>query len=139
MTERQLCWRTDGSPMSDRGAVFSAGGSSSCGCSIQSTRQRGWLLVVKRTLDLSVALAGLAFLFPIVLLLSAWVWVSMGKPIFFRQKRPGRDARAFILFKFTTMSRACDAAGQLLPDDIRLTRSGRLLRSQSLDEMVGSR
>lgn len=105
------------------------------GAPVTAARQRGWRLTVKRTLDLSVALAGLVIVSPVVLALSAWVWISMGKPIFFRQKRPGLAARPFILFKFTSMSQARDALGQLLPDAIRLTPAGRVLRMLSLDEI----
>jgi sugar transferase EpsL len=108
---------------------------STSGASRPKPRQRGWRLAVKRGFDASVALAGLALFSPVALALGVWVWISMGKPIFFRQKRPGRRARPFILLKFTTMSRACDAAGQLLPDEMRLTRVGRVLRSLSLDEL----
>lgn len=99
------------------------------------TRQRGWRLRVKRTLDCSAALVGLVLFSPVLLLVSALVWLSMGKPILFRQRRPGRLAEPFMLLKFRTMSARCDANGKLLPDADRLTRIGRLLRVTSLDEL----
>jgi sugar transferase EpsL len=102
---------------------------------VLEARQCGWRLAVKRALDLSMALAGLAILSPVFVTVGMWVFISMGKPIFFRQRRPGRRARPFVLYKFITMSRARDAAGELLPDEVRLTRVGRILRSLSLDEI----
>jgi len=98
------------------------------------SQQNGWRLFLKVMFDRSTALCGLILLLPVLTAVSMLVWLSTGRPIFFRQQRPGRRARPFTLFKFTTMSGARDAAGQLLPDEIRLTRVGRVLRSLSLDE-----
>jgi lipopolysaccharide/colanic/teichoic acid biosynthesis glycosyltransferase len=62
---------------------------------------------------------------------------KMGSPVFFRQQRPGRDGRPFVLLKVRTMREACDDRGERLPDEQRLTRFGRFLRSTSLDELPG--
>lgn len=59
----------------------------------------------------------------------------MGAPVLFRQQRPGRDGRPFVLFKFRTMRDALGADGKPLPDEARVTRTGQLLRSLSLDEL----
>jgi sugar transferase EpsL len=63
------------------------------------------------------------------------VRLILGKPVFFRQQRPGLHGRPFTMYKFRTMTEARDAHGNLLPDGERLTRFGRLLRSASLDEL----
>ena len=99
------------------------------------TTQRGWRFVIKSIFDRGVALCGLIVLSPVSIAVSVWVRFSIGSPILFRQQRPGRFAKPFILLKFRTMSERCDASGNLLPDAERLTRVGRLLRSTSLDEL----
>jgi lipopolysaccharide/colanic/teichoic acid biosynthesis glycosyltransferase len=63
------------------------------------------------------------------------IWATLGRPILFRQVRPGRGGRAFQLLKFRTMLDAKDADGNLLPDEQRLTRAGHFLRAASLDEL----
>lgn len=63
------------------------------------------------------------------------VWLSTGRPILFRQQRPGRYAKPFMLVKFRTMVNRCDSDGMLLSDRERLTKVGRLLRATSLDEL----
>jgi lipopolysaccharide/colanic/teichoic acid biosynthesis glycosyltransferase len=70
-----------------------------------------------------------------MLLLAILVRINLGTPILFRQLRPGRNGRLFVIYKFRTMRDARDAAGQLLPDDQRLTRFGKFLRTTSLDEL----
>lgn len=89
----------------------------------------------KRTLDVLVAGVGLVVLLPLLAVLALAVWISLGRPIFFRQERPGFAARPFRIFKFRTMNNARDAQGQLLPDGQRLTRVGAFLRRTSLDEL----
>jgi sugar transferase EpsL len=64
-----------------------------------------------------------------------WVRVTLGRPVLFRQQRPGLDGRIITVHKFRTMTRARDGAGELLPDEARLTRTGRILRALSLDEL----
>jgi lipopolysaccharide/colanic/teichoic acid biosynthesis glycosyltransferase len=89
----------------------------------------------KRLLDLVLGLLVLCVgLIPIVLVAVA-VRLTTGSPVFFRQRRPGRDGEPFTLLKFRTMREASDEAGRPLPDDQRLTRLGRLLRRTSLDEL----
>jgi len=68
-------------------------------------------------------------------LIGLLVAVLIGRPVFFRQERPGKDGKSFRLIKFRTMTEARGPDGQLLPDAERLTRFGRLLRSSSLDEL----
>ena len=100
-----------------------------------STVQCGWRLWVKRILDATFALGGLIVLFPVLLLISALILITMGRPIFFRQRRPGKNQAPFTLLKFRTMGNETDESGKLLPDGERLTRLGRLLRATSLDEL----
>jgi sugar transferase EpsL len=96
-------------------------------------RRRG--LAAKRALDLVVALAGLVLIAPILVATALAVRIGLGRPVLFRQMRPGLGGRPFTLLKFRTRTRARDAAGQLLPDERRLTPLGRWLRRTSLDEL----
>lgn len=91
--------------------------------------------MLKRLMDIVGALTALLLLSPIILLAAVLVWFSMGRPILFRQKRPGLGGRPFMMVKFRTMSNACDKDGRPLPDADRLTRVGRFLRATSLDEL----
>lgn len=91
--------------------------------------------MLKRAIDITGALAGLVCLAPIIALAALAVWISMGRPIFFRQSRPGLDEQPFTMIKFRTMANTHDVSGKLLCDAERLTRTGRLLRSTSLDEL----
>ena len=89
----------------------------------------------KRPLDFICALLAIivfCWLFAIVAIL---VRVKLGSPVLFKQDRPGKDEKIFKLYKFRTMTDARDENGELLPDDVRLTKFGRLLRSTSLDEL----
>jgi lipopolysaccharide/colanic/teichoic acid biosynthesis glycosyltransferase/glycosyltransferase involved in cell wall biosynthesis len=97
--------------------------------------QSGWRFWIKTAFDRGVALCGLILLSPVFIAVGVMVWLSMGRPILFRQQRPGRFARPFMLLKFRTMSDRRDANGKPLPDADRLTRIGRLLRATSLDEL----
>jgi sugar transferase EpsL len=89
----------------------------------------------KRCLDIAVAATALLVTAPLFLVLSFIVLVSLGTPIFFRQARPGLGGRPFTILKFRTMAIASDSKGNDLPDDMRLTRIGKILRSTSLDEL----
>ena len=89
----------------------------------------------KRFLDLVLAIFGLVFLWPLFLVLALLVFLKLGRPVFHRVERPGRDEKLFTLVKFRTMTLARDERGQLLPDQERLTGLGRFLRSSSLDEL----
>jgi sugar transferase EpsL len=99
------------------------------------TSQNGWQFWIKRASDSIAALCGLIVVSPVLIVVSILVWLSMGRPILFRQRRPGRFAKPFWLLKFRTMSDVRDSSGRLLPDGDRLTRVGRLLRASSLDEL----
>lgn len=99
------------------------------------SRQSGWRLWIKKIFDRSAALCGLVVLSPLLIVSGLLVWLSMGRPLLFRQQRPGRFGRPFTLFKFRTMSERRDLSGKLLPDADRLTRVGLFLRITSLDEL----
>lgn len=90
---------------------------------------------MKRLVDFMAALAGLLLLWPLILLLMLLVRLFLGSPIFFKQLRPGRGGHVFQIIKFRTMLNAKSAEGRMLPDEERLTRFGRSLRSTSLDEL----
>src|SRR5688572_3070806 len=91
--------------------------------------------VAKRLLDVAAALCGLILLAPLLAGCALAVWVSMGRPVLYRQRRPGYRGLPFTLIKFRTMNVRRDGSGKLLPDAQRLTRVGALLRSASLDEL----
>lgn len=91
--------------------------------------------VAKRLLDVVAASAGIVTLAPILGAVSGAILATMGRPIFFRQVRPGLDGQPIRVWKFRTMSNARDVVGRLLPDDQRLTGVGRFLRRTSLDEL----
>lgn len=91
--------------------------------------------VVKRILDIILALIGLIVLSPVFLIVMVLVRVKLGSPVFFHQDRPGRDGKVFGLLKFRSMTDARDADGNLLPDAMRLPKFGRILRATSLDEL----
>jgi lipopolysaccharide/colanic/teichoic acid biosynthesis glycosyltransferase len=98
-------------------------------------RQAGLPLLVKRVLDRSVAGLLLAATAPVMAATAAVVAVTMGRPVLFRQRRPGLHGRPFEIAKFRTMRDAHDAGGAALPDAARLTAVGKFLRSTSLDEL----
>jgi sugar transferase EpsL len=89
----------------------------------------------KRWLDLFIALPVLLILSIPAILTSMLVAVMFGRPIIFRQLRPGLNGVPFTIFKFRTMTHERDTEGNFLPDEKRLTRFGRFLRSTSLDEL----
>ena len=90
---------------------------------------------VKRGLDIAFSLTALLLLSPLFFLLAVLVRCRLGAPVLFWQERPGKDGRIFTLCKFRTMTDKKDAQGNLLPDNERLTKFGRLLRATSLDEL----
>ena len=90
---------------------------------------------IKRLLDIILSFAGMLVLSPIYLLLAILVKVKLGSPVIFCQERPGKNEKIFKLYKFRSMTDARDANGRLLPDNERLTRFGKILRSTSLDEL----
>jgi lipopolysaccharide/colanic/teichoic acid biosynthesis glycosyltransferase len=89
----------------------------------------------KRTLDVAVAGLGLVVLSPVLLAIAGAIRLRMGAPVVFRQTRPGRDGRPFVLLKFRTMTDRRGPDGAPLPDADRLTALGRWLRRTSLDEL----
>jgi sugar transferase EpsL len=89
----------------------------------------------KRLFDLVIVVPTLILFLPLLLLLALLVYLKLGKPVFYRQQRPGWRGQPFTILKFRTMTDACDAQGNLLPDPQRLTPFGRFLRSSSLDEL----
>lgn len=91
--------------------------------------------VVKRLFDVLVSLGALVLLSPLFLVIGVVVWFGLGRPVLFRQPRPGLHGKTFLLVKFRSMTEAVDEAGRVLPDSVRLTRLGRLLRATSLDEL----
>jgi len=92
-------------------------------------------LGTKRALDVVISGLGLVLLAPLIAAVSAMVAATTGRPVIFKQVRLGRDGRSFTLLKFRTMSDARDATGNLLPDGDRITRTGRVLRQWSVDEL----
>lgn len=90
---------------------------------------------IKRILDVIISLTAIILLLPIILIVAILVRVKLGSPVIFKQKRPGKDCRIFTMYKFRTMTDEKDENGQLLSDEIRLTKFGKWLRSTSLDEL----
>ena len=89
----------------------------------------------KRVCDIICGLAVFIFLWPLYLLLVILVRVKLGKPVLFRQVRPGKNGKLFTLYKFRSMTDERDENGNLLPDEVRLTKFGKWLRKSSLDEV----
>ena len=89
----------------------------------------------KRVIDIIGSLIGLILVSPIILVISLMVYLTMGRPIFFKQARPGLYGKPFTIYKFRTMLDLRDKNGNLLPDEKRLTPFGKLLRKFSIDEL----
>ena len=93
-------------------------------------------LFLKRFLDFTIVLLALVVIWPILLLITIWLhFANKGAGAFFTQERPGKDAKIFKVIKFKTMTDERDSEGNLLPDEIRLTKVGRFVRSTSIDEL----
>ena len=90
---------------------------------------------IKRPQDFCCALAAIIVLSPIMAVTALLVRVKLGSPVIFKQERPGLHGKIFTLYKFRTMTDAKDKNGNLLSDDVRLTKFGKMLRSTSLDEL----
>lgn len=92
-------------------------------------------LFFKRFFDFILSLIAIIMLSPVYLIVIVLVRIKLGSPVFFTQKRPGKDEKIFKMYKFRTMTNEVDENGNLLSDDKRLTKFGKLLRSTSLDEL----
>jgi sugar transferase EpsL len=90
---------------------------------------------MKRIFDLFIVLSVLFAVAPILMGLAAAVYILVGRPVLFKQLRPGKRGKPFTMLKFRTMTNARNPAGELLPDSERLTPFGRFLRATSLDEL----
>ena len=90
---------------------------------------------IKRILDIVLSLLAIIILSPIYIIVGILVLIFLGRPIIFKQERPGKDEKIFTLYKFRTMTNKKDKKGNLLPDEKRLTKFGKFLRSTSLDEL----
>lgn len=89
----------------------------------------------KRPMDFILSLIAIIFLSPVLIIVAIIVRAKLGSPVLFKQQRPGLNEKIFTLYKFRTMTDDKDEKGQFLPDNVRLTRFGRMLRSTSLDEL----
>ena len=89
----------------------------------------------KRPIDIFCALAAIIVFSWLYIIVAILVRVKLGSPVLFKQERPGLNGKIFKLYKFRTMTDERDEEGNLLPDDVRLTKFGKLLRSTSLDEL----
>lgn len=90
---------------------------------------------IKRPQDFLCALAAVVVLSPVMAVTSLLVRLKLGSPVIFKQERPGLNGKVFTLYKFRTMTDEKDTEGNLLPDEVRLTKFGKMLRSTSLDEL----
>lgn len=90
---------------------------------------------IKRILDIILSLIAIIITLPIFLIIGILVLIFIGQPAIFRQKRPGKNEKIFTMYKFRTMTNKKDENGNLLPDELRLTKLGKFLRKTSLDEI----
>lgn len=90
---------------------------------------------VKRLMDIFCSLAAIIVFGWLCIIVAVLVKIKLGSPIIFKQPRPGKNEKIFNMYKFRTMTDERDEEGKLLPDDVRLTKFGRMLRSTSLDEL----
>lgn len=90
---------------------------------------------IKRILDIISSLLAIIILSPLLAVTAVLVKIKLGSPVLFRQERPGKDEKIFTLMKFRTMTDERDENGELLPDEVRLTKFGKFLRSTSMDEL----
>ena len=92
-------------------------------------------LKIKPLIDFAVSLISIIILFPLLLFIGTIIYIMLGKPIIFKQERPGLYGKPFTFYKFRTMKEEFDKDGKPLPDLKRLTKLGQLLRKTSLDEL----
>lgn len=91
--------------------------------------------IVKRIIDFVLSLVALIVLSPVLLIVALLVKSKLGSPVIFTQARPGMNEKVFKMYKFRTMTDERNEYGELMPDEVRLTGFGKLLRSTSLDEL----
>ncbi|WP_461205044.1 sugar transferase [Clostridium sp. DL1XJH146] len=92
-------------------------------------------IFLKRIIDFIGALCAFILLSPLFLVVAVFVLICLGRPIIFKQKRPGRNEKIFTIYKFRTMTEELDGNGHLLKDSLRLNKCGSFLRATSLDEL----
>lgn len=90
---------------------------------------------LKRAMDFIMSLGAIILLVPVLIIVAILVRFKLGSPVLFKQKRPGLQEKIFTMYKFRTMTDEKDENGELLPDNIRLTKFGKMLRATSLDEL----
>lgn len=92
---------------------------------------------LKRPMDVILSLIAIVFLSPVFLIVAIFVRTKLGSPVLFKQERPGLNEEIFTMYKFRTMTDERDENGELLPNELRHTKLGKILRSTSLDELPG--
>jgi len=102
---------------------------------VKQGKQGIYARYIKRILDVLLSGCALVVLSPVLLIVAVLVRTKLGRPVIFCQERPGKDEKIFKMYKFRSMTDARDENGELLPDEVRLTKFGRALRSTSLDEL----
>ncbi len=103
---------------------------------METRRKKGFYeKYIKLPQDICIALIALILLSPVLLVVAVLVRVKLGSPVIFKQERAGKDSKPFYMYKFRSMSDLRDSNGELLPDEERLGRFGKVLRSTSLDEL----
>lgn len=90
---------------------------------------------IKRIIDFILSLIAIIILSPVIIVTSILVATKLGRPVIFKQQRPGLDEKIFTMYKFRSMTDERGENGELLPDEVRLTRFGKKLRATSLDEL----
>ncbi len=93
--------------------------------------------MIKRCFDFLIVISTLFCLLPVVLIVALTIRFKLGSPVLYKQIRPGLNGKPFVMFKFRSMLDSTDKEGNQLPDELRLTHFGRILRSTSLDELPG--
>jgi undecaprenyl phosphate N,N'-diacetylbacillosamine 1-phosphate transferase len=102
---------------------------------MNSSKNGFYRVAIKRPMDFILSLIAILVLSPVFLIVGILVRVKLGSPVLFKQQRPGLNEKIFMMYKFRTMTDEKDENGELLPDEIRLTNFGKLMRSTSLDEL----
>ena len=102
---------------------------------MKQSKQGIYARYIKRILDVILSGCALVVLSPVLLIVAVLVRTKLGSPVIFCQERPGKDEKIFKMYKLRSMTDQRDENGELLPDEVRLTKFGRALRSTSLDEL----